>query len=124
MNFQTKQILSAFLTISLVWVFVGCLLFCGDAAGCAEDVSSEISAENYSNIEDNHPEDSCPVNESVRTTAPDRVSVDLNGSAHAAKNPNIFSPVPVLPDVRKNYREFYRPPKNLPRPSRLRVLRI
>ncbi len=124
MNFQTKQILSAFLTISLVWVFVGCILFCGDASGCAEDVAGEISAENYTNIEDNHPEDSCPVGESVRTTAPDRVSVDLNFSADDTKNPNIFSPLPVLPDVLENYREFYRPPKNLPRPSRLKVLRI
>jgi len=124
MSFRNKQFLSAFLTASLVLTFVGCILFCGDAADCAEDFSTESLIERHYNIEDHPSEESCPIGISAKTTAPERLPVNLDFTILTAKKSQIFSAPPVLSFVLKNYAEFYRPPENLLPPSRLRVLRI
>lgn len=120
MNVYPKQFLSVLLTASFAWIFAVCILFCSGDADCA----GESVTENVSIVENHESKDSCPIGESVKTIAPERISLDLHFFVEETKKPNLFSAVPVLSFVLKNHSEFYRPPEKLPPQNRPRILRI
>ena len=66
--------------------------------------------------------DFCPIQTSVKTTAPERIIFD--SPAHGVKVFAIFSAMAVLPDSLKYQNEFYRPPNIVSHRKRPFVLRI
>ena len=96
MNFQAQQFLSAFLTTSLVWIFVGCAFLCGENENCGEgfDVSIETSAI----FDETSHEDSCPIKASAKTTAPERIVFNFDLPAVGVKVFKFFRPLfrPIL----------------------------
>ena len=124
MKFQAKQILSVLLTMSLVWIFVGCAFSCGEISDCVEDSVSEFSPETSVKINDSSSDESCPINESVKMTAPERNIPDFNSAAVITKISDFFSAVPVSLKFLKYQAKFYRPPNIDLHQKRLTILRI
>jgi hypothetical protein len=122
MKFRVNKILSAFLTASLVWIFVGCAFLCSENENCAEDFdfSSEISA----SFDETSHEDSCPITTSIKTTAPERMIFDFDSPEVSVKVSTIFSPEAISPDFLKHQSNFYRPPNSISQDKRPLVLRI
>lgn len=122
MKFYTKQILSVFLMMSLMWIFVGCAFLCAENGDCAEDsgVSSEISA----NFDQPLHEDSCPINASAKTIAPDRIVLNFEFSAVSVESFRNFSAKAILPDSLKYQTKFYRPPNIISQARHPFILRI
>lgn len=108
MKINTKQILSGFLTMSLIWVFIGCGFLCAENGDCAGDIS--VSTENFSNFDQPLHEDECPINDSSKTTAPDRIVLKLEFSAVTIGSFRDHSAAAILPDSLKDQTIFYRPP--------------
>lgn len=122
MKFNTKQIFSAFLTMSLIWVFVGCAFICAENGDCAEDI--KVSSENFANFDQSLHEDICPIKSSSKTTAPERIVLKFEFSASRIESFGDFSATVVVLDSFKYQTEFYRPPNIISQAKHPFILRI
>lgn len=122
LKFHPKQFLSVFLMLSFVWVFVGCVFICSEDETCAED--SGVSSENFTNYNQPSNKDSCPIEVSIKMTAPDRIGLKLEFSAVSVISFRNFSATAILPDSFKYQKKFYRPPNIISQAKHPFVLRI
>lgn len=120
MRFPTKNLLSLFLAINLIWVFVGCAFLCSEVDDCIGDFASNTSVI----TQDSESDGSCPLDETVKITITERFAVELN---LVAINSSIFQIFLANPSARKSTEyqsRFYRPPNINPPQNRLTILRI
>ena len=120
MRFPTRKLLSLFLAINLIWVFVGCAFLCSEIGDCAGDFASDTSVI----TQDYESDDSCPLDEAVKITVTERFAVEFNS---IILNNGIFQMFLVNPSARKSTEyqsRFYRPPNINPPQNRLTILRI
>ena len=110
------------MTLSLVWVFVGCAFLCGENENCGEEF--DVSIETSAIFDETSHEDSCPIKASAKTTASERIVLKFDSSAVGVKVFKIFSALTILPDSLEYQTEFYRPPNIISQDKRLFVLRI
>ncbi|MGI9055675.1 MAG: hypothetical protein ACR2F2_07720 [Pyrinomonadaceae bacterium] len=122
MKFYPKQFLSAFLTASLVWVFVGCAFLCGENENCGEEFDD--SFENSAIFDETSHEDSCPIKASAKTTAPERIVFNFDSQLVENKVFTTFSAVMILPDSLRHQLNIYRPPITTSYYKRPLVLRV
>ncbi len=122
MKFNAKQILSVFLTMSLLWVFVGCAVICAENEDCIGNI--DVSSESSANFDETSHEDFCPIKTSIKTTAPERIVLKFDSSAVSVKGFTNFSPTAVLSFSHEYPQKFYCPPKIISHEKRLFILRI
>jgi hypothetical protein len=122
LKFYPKQILSVFLTLSFVWVFVGCAFLCGENENCSADF--DISSETSAMFDETSHEDSCPIKVSAKTTAPERIVFNFDSPAIGVKVFTAFSAITILPDSPEHQLKIYRPPNIISHYKRPLVLRI
>lgn len=122
MKFNTKQLLSVFLTLNLVWVFVGCAFICNENIDCTDEV--EISFEHSANFDEPSHEDSCPIKTSARMTTPERIVLKFQSATVNSSVSTNFSVTATLPFNFKFQPESLPPPKITSQNKRPFVLRI
>lgn len=122
MKFDAKQILSAFLTASFVWVFVGCAFLCNEKENCGEDF--DVSVETYAVFDETSHEDFCPIKESAKTTAPERIVLNFDSQVVGVNISTNFSTIETFSASHKFKTKFYRPPDIAIKRKRPLILRI